>query len=419
MQQTIWRAVAFIAMAAIVVFPGAAEAGSRSGQISGVSGQAGSKTTASKNQPKPKTTIKFSPEYQNANQIGKFAEVISTRRVAIGSSHIHLHRPEMHAMEPLPKGANFIRAKTLWEIGLHIAGNPATPYGGNRDMVIAVGSGSGPAFRPWLRLATGSAILAEQVANGDGIELAFVNPSALLTQAYRGVGLFSTPLPVRIVAVYPSWDRFVFMVHPRTGIRSLADIKAKRYPLRVSVREDPTHSTHVLIDQAFALHGFALKDIESWGGRLLLCGGPSDPRRLEALARDELDAVFDEGIKVWLDEALAAGLSPIELEATEFATMARLGWRKVCLPKARFPRLQQDIDTLDFSGWPIYANASLPEQVAYDICGALAAREAEIPWEKGTGGTALHMGRESESTPMDVPLHPGAERWYREHGANS
>ena len=53
-------------------------------------------------------------------------------------------------MEPLPKGANFVRAKTLWEIGLHIAGNPATPYGGNRDMVITVGSGSGAAFRPSL-----------------------------------------------------------------------------------------------------------------------------------------------------------------------------------------------------------------------------------------------------------------------------
>ena len=37
-------------------------------------------------------------------------------------------------MEPLPRGANFVRAKMLWEIGLHIAGNPETPYGGNRDM---------------------------------------------------------------------------------------------------------------------------------------------------------------------------------------------------------------------------------------------------------------------------------------------
>jgi TRAP-type uncharacterized transport system substrate-binding protein len=323
---------------------------------------------------------------------------------------------ETFAMEPLPKGANFVRAKTLWEIGLHIAGNPATPYGGNRDMIMVIGSGSGEQFRPWLRLGTGSAILAEEVAKGGGhVDLAFVNPSALLTQAYRGVGLFKTPLPLRIVASYPSWDRFVFMVHPRTGIRSLADIKAKRLPLRVSVREDPTHSTLVLIDQAFALHGFTLKDIESWGGKLVLCGGPSDVRRLDPLKRGEIDAVFDEGIKVWLNEALAAGLVPIELERSEFDALGQLGWRKVVLPKARFGGLARDVDTLDFSGWPIYASASLPEAVAYDICGALAARQAEIPFEPNTGGNALQMMHETDMTPMDVPLHPGAERWYREH----
>jgi TRAP-type uncharacterized transport system substrate-binding protein len=317
-------------------------------------------------------------------------------------------------MEPLPKGANFVRGKTLWEIGLHIAGNPDTPYGGNRDMIITVGSGSGERFRPWLRMATGSAILAEEVAAG-GVECAFVNPSALLTQAYRGVGLFKKPLPVRIVASYPSWDRMVFAAHPRTGIHSLADIKSKRYPLRVSVREDPTHSTHVLIDQAFAMHGFTLKDIESWGGRLMLCGGPSDKRRLEPMARGEVDAVFDEGIKVWLNEALAAGLVPIELTEDEFTALGKLGWRRVKLPKARFPKLAKDYDQLDFSGWPIYCNASLPDQMAYDICAALAAREVEIPFEKGGNDSALTMVRETETSPRDVPLHPGAERWLREH----
>ncbi len=298
-------------------------------------------------------------------------------------------------MEPLPKGANFVRGKTLWEIGLHIAGNPATPYGGNRDMVITVGSGSGERFRPWLRLATGSAILAEGVVAGD-VEAAFVNPSALLTQAYRGVGLFRAPLPVRIIASYPSWDRFVFAVHPRAGIRSLRDIKDTKYPLRVSVREDPTHSTLVLIEQAFGLHGFKLTDIEAWGGRIVTCGGPSDIRRLDPLARGEIDAVFDEGIKVWLDEALAAGLQPIALEPAEFEAMGRLGWRRVVLPKARFPRLAHDVDTIDFSGWPLYASASLPDQVAYDICAALAAREAEIPFEKGTAGNAMQMVTETE-----------------------
>ena len=147
-------------------------------------------------------------------------------------------------MEPLPRGANFLRAKMLWEIGLHIAGDPNEPYTGNRDICISVGSGSGEHYRPWLRLACGSPILAQAVVHGE-LEGAFVNPSGFVTQAYRGTGLFSAPLPVRILASYPSWDRYVHVVHPRTGLTSLAQIKEQRYPLRLSIREDATHSTRV------------------------------------------------------------------------------------------------------------------------------------------------------------------------------
>jgi hypothetical protein len=63
MQQVSYRVAAFIATVAVVVMAsGVAEAGSR-GQNAPGGGQAGSNTTASKNQPKPKRTIKFSPEY--------------------------------------------------------------------------------------------------------------------------------------------------------------------------------------------------------------------------------------------------------------------------------------------------------------------------------------------------------------------
>ena len=79
-------------------------------------------------------------------------------------------------MEPLPKGANFQRALMLWEIGLQIAGNPLTPYYGPRDMCIAVGSGSNEAFKPWLRMSTGSPILAHAVCR-DELEAAIINPS--------------------------------------------------------------------------------------------------------------------------------------------------------------------------------------------------------------------------------------------------
>jgi len=317
-------------------------------------------------------------------------------------------------MEPLPRGANFQRAKMLWEIGLHIAGNPATPYYSNRDMCIVVGSGSGESFRPWLRMATGSPILAHAVVRGE-IETAMVNPSGLLTQAYRGTGLFSEPLPVRVLASYPSWDRFAYVIHPRTGLTSLAQIKEKRYPLRLSIREDATHSTRVLVDQTLAVYDLSLAEIESWGGSLQLNGGPGDKRRLDALRAATIDAIFDEGLVLWFEEALAAGMRPIPLEESAFKKLEGLGWRRVVIPAGRFPRLKSDYACLDYSGWPLYTRASLPDEDAYKVCEAIHAREKEIRWEDSYTGVG-QLGQDTEATPTDVPLHPGAARWYEEHG---
>ncbi|MGA2396240.1 MAG: TAXI family TRAP transporter solute-binding subunit [Candidatus Lustribacter sp.] len=317
-------------------------------------------------------------------------------------------------MEPLPRGANFRRAKFLWELGLHIAGNPLTPYGGNRDMCITVGSGSGEHFRPSLRLATGSAVMAHDVCGG-GVEMAFVNPSAMLTQAYRGVGLFKEKLPVRIIASYPSDDQFVITAKKSLGYRSFADVKAAKAPLRVSIREDPTHSTLVLIDQLLGFYGMKLADFEAWGGSIQLVGGPMDKRRLDALADGTIDLVFDEGIGVWFPEALKADCIPLELDPAAFAHLAVFGWRKGIVPKTRFPLLERDYEGIDFSGWPLYASASLPDDVAYDVCGAFLARRDEFPWEERTYTGLDMIWRETFATPRDVPLHPGSERWYKEH----
>ncbi|MGH7091845.1 MAG: TAXI family TRAP transporter solute-binding subunit [Stellaceae bacterium] len=316
-------------------------------------------------------------------------------------------------MEKLPRGANFLRAKTLWELGLNFAGDPATPYGGNRDLCIAIGNGSGEEFRPFLRLATGSPILAHAVAKGS-IEMAFVNPSALLTQAYRGVGLFKSPLPLRAVGVWPTLDWFVFAVRKSLGFRSLADVKQARYPLQVSVKEDPTHSTRVLAEQVLALYGFSLADIESWGGRLHMSGSPSDTRRMEPMRAGTLDAVFDEALVVWFDAALAADLVPLEIEPEIFAALQALGWRKGVVPKSRFPGLAADHIAIDYSGWPLYANAALPADTVYKVCAGFAARTDEIPWEESFTGLG-QVWRDTAATPFDVPLHPGAERWLKEN----
>ena len=316
-------------------------------------------------------------------------------------------------MEKLPRGANFLRAKALWELGLNFAGDPATPYGGNRDVCITIGNGSGEDFRPFLRMATGSPILAHAVAKG-ALEMAFVNPSALLTQAYRGVGLFKKPLPLRVVGVWPTLDWFVFSVKKSLGFRTLADIKKARYPLQVSVKEDVTHSTRVLTEQVLALYGFSLADIEAWGGKLHMSGSPSDKRRMEPMRAGTLEAIFDEALVIWFDEALQCDLVPLAIEPEIFAQLNALGWRRGIVPKRRYPRLAADIAAIDYSGWPLYANEALEADTVYKLCAGFALRADEIPWEDSFTEVS-QVWRDTEATPLDVPLHPGAERFLREN----
>jgi TRAP-type uncharacterized transport system substrate-binding protein len=319
-------------------------------------------------------------------------------------------------MEPLPVGANFKRAKMMWEIGLHIAGDPAIPYGGDRDMCITVGSGGQADFRPSLKLASGSAIMAHDVVAGN-IDMAFVNPSALLTQAYRGVGAFDKALPVRIVASYPSWDQFAIVAHKRTGLKTVQDIKDSKYPLKISVREDPTHSTFALIDAVFAAYGFTLDDLVGWGGKLMLTGSPKhEEKRMRPIREQTLDALADEGLVAWFEEALAHDYVPLDFSEACFAQVCPLGWRRVTIgPGRRYKHLGRDYDCFDFSGWPIYTRASMPDDVVYKVCDAIAARADEIPWEAGTWSGLPQPFTETDATPMDVPLHPGTERWLKDH----
>ena len=90
---------------------------------------------------------------------------------------------------------------------------------------------------------------------------------------------------------------------------------------------------------------------------------------------------------------MTADLVPLEIEPAEFAALGRWAGGGFAAEGA-LPGLGADFDTLDFSGWPIYTSASLPEQMAYDICGALAAREAEVPWEKERRLGAAHGPRD-------------------------
>ena len=271
-----------------------------------------------------------------------------------------------------------------------------------------------------LSFATGSFREIKAVAEGK-FSLAWVNPSVLLTMAYRGKGPFRRRLPLRTIAVFPSYDVMGFAIHESTGITSLSQIKKERFPLKLStrlvtqsaLRENSTMFTVAAVMRAA---GFSFAELRKWGGKVHLASRPSDPVRRATIENGTVNAIFDEGIKSWARTALENGFRFLPVEGAVLKSMVAMGYRPTIMPKSRFHGMAEDITTIDFSGWPMIVRADMPDEAVYPICEAIEKRKDVIPTDNYRPLEMAQLCANDEEAPYDVPLHKGAERFYRERG---
>jgi TRAP-type uncharacterized transport system substrate-binding protein len=268
--------------------------------------------------------------------------------------------------------------------------------------------------------ATGS--FREIIAVAEGkYSMAWVNPSVLLTMACRGKGPFRKRLPLRSVAVFPSWDVMGFAVHESTGIRSLEQIAREKIPLRLSTgripKEELTSSaTMFTVSAVLKAAGFSLAQLRRWGGKIQEVGRPSDPTRRASIESRTVNAVFDEGIKSWGQTALDNGFRYLPVEGKVLKALARLGYRPAALSGDHFKGLVSPVPTLDFSGWPMIVHAHMPDDAAYALCEAIEQRKDVFPTDNYKPLDIAQLCANDEEAPFDAPLHPGAKRFYRERG---
>lgn len=250
-----------------------------------------------------------------------------------------------------------------------------------------------------------------------GADFAIINPVAPATLAFRGKGPFKRPVPLRAICVIPSLDRIGFAVSQRTGLTSLRAIREKRYPLRLSMRGHRTHSVHLFIREVLAAAGFALKEIRQWGGEVRYDDRVANgPKRMEALANGSIDAIFDEALSTWGNQALNAGMRFLPLEDPLLERLEAMGFRRAAITKRQCSKLEQNVTTLDFSGWMVFTRVDVANEVVRAFCHALETRKDRIPWQ-GEGPLPLDsMCRDTPQGPLEIPLHPGAAEYWRERG---
>ena len=242
-----------------------------------------------------------------------------------------------------------------------------------------------------------------------------------LRMAHRGVGLFSEPMQVAAIAVLPHYDQLGFAVSKASGITSLDDIREKRYPLRLSTRGSLDYSTTRLVELVLKAHGFSYADIISWGGSVSYDQPmPDDASRIGKASAGGLDAIFDEGVILWANKVEDAGMHFLNLAENRLVELGQLGMPRGIIEKERYPNLPADVQTVDFSGWPIYARVDTPDLLVRKFCESLEAGKKSTVWHIGGKEQAdLPLARmvvESPETPMDIPLHPAAQRYWTELG---
>ncbi|HEX2312460.1 MAG TPA: TAXI family TRAP transporter solute-binding subunit [Thermomonospora sp.] len=252
-------------------------------------------------------------------------------------------------------------------------------------------------------------------------QFAITTPSWSLALAREGRGPYDTPLPLRAVANFAHDDRLALAVRAETGITGLADLPARRAPLKISMpTRDQGHPARWVLDEIFAMYGFSQEDLESWGGEVLR-DRPRAQNSPDVVPADpSFDAVFDEAIMTWrwrrLTERYDLRFLPLDPWALE--RCAALGMPSGVIEKGRFPGVDADVPTLDFSGWILYCAEDLPDELARLAVQALDEQRQAIS-DRFTGPTAAMtrpVDMRDVCRDLPVPLHPGAEGYYRDHG---
>jgi TRAP transporter TAXI family solute receptor len=227
---------------------------------------------------------------------------------------------------------------------------------------------------------------------------------------------------LRTLGYLPQDDRLVLAVRADTGITSFADIRERKFPLKVATPlRDANNLTSYAIDLAFKYHGIEPSDIIKWGGAFL----EHDHPRICLLhaIKGEANAVFNEAIMVpqWheLVEKVPMRFIPMEQKVLD-KLAADYGLKAGVFPKGRL-KADRDIACIDWSDWALLVRDDMPEDLAYRITAIMVEERAEME----SRYRHLPLDRSPMTYPIDpysmwqgigAPLHPGAERYYREHG---
>ncbi len=248
------------------------------------------------------------------------------------------------------------------------------------------------------------------------VELGIAHDQELLL-AVKGGKPFKSPVKsVRVLTFLYTWAPMHVLVTKdfaeKYGIKTFADLAAKKAPARVAINKAGNISSPVSIEMLKAI-GASPENIKEWGGTLVYAASKEQTSLMQDRRIDVIvNSLFVRHRSIiQASQAVDLVLLPVSSEVIA-SVNAKTGSTPFTIPAGKYDFAPNATPTLTLSA-TLAVNASMSDEDAYNITKALFENYGKIA---GAHKAMAALTPKIMSSKSAVSFHPGALRYLKEAG---
>jgi TRAP transporter TAXI family solute receptor len=229
--------------------------------------------------------------------------------------------------------------------------------------------------------------------------------------AFEGSGNYKKDGPfsnLRLIARIESPAYLMIAVVKSSGITDLRQIREKKIPVRIML--GPGGAMHETI---LEYYGITKKDVIEWGGTFLAGNALVKNPNFDVMLGSGVLSNYPEG-NMWYEMSQKKDLVFLQIPEDLRHKLAKETRGELVTLPFRYLRGLDDEPhpTVGHSGLLVYGRDDLPDQFVRDVAKGLDEKRSLIKWANQPFSYDPNTVWKGDG----VPLHPAAERYYRERG---
>lgn len=236
-----------------------------------------------------------------------------------------------------------------------------------------------------------------------------ITEPGILASAYRGTGGYAADGPyrnLRLIARIEDPYPLLVAVKAESGITDLAQIAQRRMPVRIL-------SSGAMASTVLDYYGLTRQAVTGFGGAIGPAMGATAESEFDVLISDLGTHALNPESAYWVPLSQRYDLRFLELPEPLIEELLRQeGAERVTLRWGFLRGVDRPIRTVGKSGEAVFARDDTPEAAAYDIARAIDENRLALRWFI----RPYSYDSRTVARAFEIPLHPGAERYYREKG---